>query len=83
MTEKKAVPLGDKIKGTAKSFYDGCSSKEACDWLEGFVENNAVTSKSLCECIGEYDEKGRADIDATIVGAIAKLVDTVRKLDTD
>lgn len=80
MTQKKTAPLGDKIKGAVKSFYDGCSPKEACDWLEGFVEHNAVTSKSLCECIEEYEEKGRAEVDATIVGAIARLIDTVREV---
>lgn len=75
MNDKGKLPLGDNLSGAAKEFYDSNSPEEACIWLSEFIGYCEACSDCLFRCIERYGNRAE-DIDATVIGAVAKIIDS-------
>lgn len=79
MQSKEKVPLRVELSGTEKYFYEKFSAEEACDWLEGFINGALLGGEKISAIIEGYQTPG---VDSSVIGAIQRLIDTVRGIDS-
>ena len=81
MRDKEKVPLRFELKGTAKQFYEDNTPEEACDWVEGFINSSLLMDANLSDIFKMYGGL-QNETEATIIGAVQKLIDTIRAHDS-